>query len=99
MLDIGFSSKLRTVRREKQMTRRELATRSCLCVYTIRAYERGLRRPTMGSLKRLFKGLGLTQVEINEFQTILIGPLMKTGQQWLEFNKDGSPKEIKCQAP
>jgi transcriptional regulator with XRE-family HTH domain len=58
-----FSRTLRQLREERVMTREELARASGLSLSTIRAYERGLRKPGMISLGKLIEGLQLEEGE------------------------------------
>ena len=80
------------LRKSKRMALSELASRSKLSYYTVRAYGRGIRNPTLGSLRKITVGLGLDATEAHELQFLLTDNIITIPTyRWTKFNEEGIP--------
>jgi transcriptional regulator with XRE-family HTH domain len=55
-----FAERLKTLRKQAELSQPQLAARSGVAVGTIRQFEYGLREPTYGTLLKLAAGLGVS---------------------------------------
>ncbi len=63
----AFGKHLRKLREERNLSQEELANRSGIAFSQIGRFERGVRSPTLSTLKALSKGLGVEPKELLDF--------------------------------
>jgi len=56
---VNIGKSIRDSREERGLTLRDLEARSGVAFQTISKYERGVRVPSLGSIERIAKGLGV----------------------------------------
>ena len=86
-----FSKKLRELRLKNNLTQAQLAKKAGTTSAAISHFEAGIRKPTVGILKKLAHTLG---VSVDE----LIGLKEQIGQEYLEFReltRELNEKEIR----
>ncbi len=64
MLDMSFSERVVTLRKQKNWTQQQLAEQVGVRVLQIRRYESGASQPTLDAIRRLALALGVTTDEL-----------------------------------
>jgi len=64
MLDMSFSERVVTLRKQKSWTQQQLAEQVKVRVLQIRRYESGASQPTLDAIRRLALALGVTTDEL-----------------------------------
>ncbi|MCF6212274.1 MAG: helix-turn-helix domain-containing protein [Gammaproteobacteria bacterium] len=64
ILDMSFSERVVTLRKQKSWTQQQLAERVGVRVLQIRRYESGASQPTLDAIRRLALALGVTTDEL-----------------------------------
>ena len=63
---MDFATRLKDLRKEKSLTREELATKSGMSHGAVRDYEQGRRKPSLENAIRLADALGVSVAEFSE---------------------------------
>lgn len=64
---MSFAKHLQALRREKDLTQQELASRAGISVWSVREYEQGRREPTFGHARRLAAALGVSMNDLSNY--------------------------------
>ena len=84
----GFSKRIRELRRQKNLSQKELGKIVGLHYTHISRYERGLSIPASDTLKRLAEGLGVTADYLIEGQSIEVARAKIEDKDFLQMFKE-----------